>query len=172
VRFAPLAAQEPAPVAVVEVEIPATVAEKLAPTDAETVAESAVTDAEALASGDATQAEVGRDPANSLDLGATWQVAVISGLFMAILAPWTTVLLKKANIVAPDLASGANMAVAVAYYLIAWWLLRERYPNLPQDPLSWVGIAIAGAGAGQSFRSLKVNIQERQRAKGAEDDSI
>lgn len=146
----PIAAQ-------VDPAVPTAAEEQLTPAEEVAIEEGAVATVEAVASGEASAAEASRDPATAVDLGATWQVAILSALFMAILAPMTTAGLKKLGVVAPELASGANLAVAVAYYLIAWWLLHGRYPDLPQDPLAWAGIALAGGGIGQAIRSVKNN---------------
>lgn len=167
---APAFAQEPAapePVAVVEVEIPVAVVEKLSVSDTATLEKATADNASAVASGDATIAEASRDPAESVDFGASWQMGVLAALFMAVVAPWTVILLKKLGIVAPELGGAASMTVAVIYYLAAWYFLKDRYPTFPQDPLAWVGIAIAGSSIGSTVRSLKNNLPTVFRRQAA-----
>lgn len=88
--------------------------------------------------------------------GETW-FAVLATLLMAVVSPLTTAGLKRIGVVDPKIAAGANLAVGVAYYLLAWLVLHEQYPLLPQDPLVWIGLGIAGSGLGQAGRSTWLN---------------
>lgn len=89
---------------------------------------------------------------SSITGGETW-FAVLATLLMAIVSPLTTAGLKRLGVVDPKVAAAANIAVGVAYYLLAWLVLHEQYPTLPQDPLVWIGLGIAGSGLGQATRS-------------------
>lgn len=89
--------------------------------------------------------------------GETW-FAVLATLLMSVVSPLTTAGLKKLNIIDPKIAAATNIAVGVAYYLLAWLVLHGRYPSLPQDPLVWIAIGATGSGLGQAGRSTWKNL--------------
>lgn len=126
--------------------------------EVQAVAENSAEKLEDVASGEVSIAAATRDPTNSLDLGDdTGFFLGLSTLFGLVFGPLLSWGVERASAIDSRLGSFISIATVVLFYVLMYFLLHTRYPNLPQDLLAWIwtgaGSAAVGLGAKSGYRS-------------------
>lgn len=80
--------------------------------------------------------------------------AVLAIVFVSIVSPFLTALLKRVSWIDETLGAAINLAVCIAIYSTAWFFLRSTVPEAPQDWLSWLSWGLAAAGIGGAANNI------------------
>jgi hypothetical protein len=108
--------------------------------------------------------EATRDVEETVDLGGHLLFVVIGMLVGSVFRPITDLIVTRSKL-DNRLTGAINVLVLVVVYVGAWALCHDAFPELPQQPLGWVVMALGASGVGAGTQSY---VRSRKEGASAE----